>query len=346
MFRPVKIRHYLALMQAKGHDAAAVLAGSGVDVAQLSDPDCLLDIAQAKAIVANMIALSGDQGIGLEAGRRTDLLDLGLVGYVIMSASSAHEAVRYWINYSNSLVGMMMTLRLDEHAPDDWALTITESVPLGFIYNFCAEEILTMIYRFSGELTGTTPVMTQLELSYPAPSHEALYRQSFAGPIRFNAPATRIRFSAPRLDLPIRGVDKEFNELCARQCELMMRRVGGRNPWTEKIRNVLMRLGGRTPSIELVARELNVSPRSLRRHLADEGLGYQKLLDDFRTDMAKEYLRSPSMSSKEIAYLLGFRDTNSFRRAFKSWTGQTVLDYRKSLQKPAAVAQHVLVREA
>ena len=55
MFRPVKIRHYLSLMQAKGHDAAAVLAGSGVDVAHLSDPDCLVDVAQAKTIVANMI---------------------------------------------------------------------------------------------------------------------------------------------------------------------------------------------------------------------------------------------------------------------------------------------------
>lgn len=332
MFRPVKIRHYLAMMQASGHDAAAVLAGSGVEVSQLGNPDCLIDIAQAKAIVANMISLSGDQGIGFDAGRKTELLDLGLVGYVIMSAPSAREAVRYWINYSNSLVGMLLELRLEENAPDDWALTIAESVPLGFIYNFCAEEILSIIYRFSGELTGTAPVMTQLDLSYPAPSHEALYRQHFAGPIRFNAPSTRIRFSHPRLDLPIRGVDKEFNELCARQCELMMRRVGGQSPWTDRIRNVLMRLGGRTPSIELVARELNVSPRSLRRHLAGEGLGYQQLLDDFRADMSKEYLRSASMTPKEIAYLLGFRDTNSFRRAFKSWTGQTVHEYRKSQQ--------------
>lgn len=332
MFRPVKIRQYLALMHAKGHEPAAVLAGSGVTLDRLSDADFLIDVPQAKTIVANMITLSGDQGIGLEAGNSTELIDLGIVGYVIMSATSAREAVGYWINYSNSLVGMMIELHLEESRADDWSLTITESVPLGFIYNFCVEEILVIIYRLGGELTGTTPVMTQLELSYPAPAHHALYEQYFKGPVRFNSPHTRIRFSSPRLDQPTRGNDKEFNELCARQCETMMRRVGGQNPYASKIRHVLMHLRGRTPSIENVARELKISPRTLRRHLSDEGLGYQQLLSEFRIDMAKQYLQSVSITTKEIAYLLGFQDANSFRRAFKLWTGKTVQEYR-SLEK-------------
>jgi AraC-like DNA-binding protein len=330
MFRPVKIRQYLALMKAKGHTAEAVLAGSGVDQGRLADKDFLMEIDQSKVVVSNMITLTGDQGIGLEIGHQTELVDFGLVGHVMMSARSAREAVQYWINYSNALIGMLIELKLEERAADDWSLTISELQPLGFIYNFCVEEQLVIICRLGAELTSVTPTMKQLDLSYPAPSHHALYQQHFKGPIRFNARCTRISFTGPLLDQPLRGDDKEFNEMCARQCELLMRQIGQQSPLVSKIQNILMRSRGRIPMIDTMARELNISARTLRRRLHDEDRSYQQLVNEFRIDMAKEYLRSVSVTTKEIAYLLGFRDTNSFRRAFKLWTGKTVQEYRAS----------------
>ena len=267
MFRPVKIRQYLAFMKAKGHSADAVLKGSGVDAEMLADPGFLMDINQSKAVVANMIALSRDQGIGLEVGSQMALVDLGLVGYLMMSAQSAREATNYWINYSNALIGMLIEMRLEERAPDDWSLLITESIPLGFIYNFCVEEQLVMAYKMGGELASVSPVVKQLDLSYPAPSHHEMYARCFKGPINFNARCTRISFSTPRLDQPLRGNDKEFNELCARQCDLLLRQIGTYSPMVSRIKNILMRSRGRIPSIEEMSGELNTSPRSLRRHL-------------------------------------------------------------------------------
>ncbi|MFR9795108.1 helix-turn-helix domain-containing protein [Streptomyces sp. MS06] len=39
--------------------------------------------------------------------------------------------------------------------------------------------------------------------------------------------------------------------------------------------------------------------------------------------MARHYLRNSTMSVRDIAYLLGYEDPNSFYRAFHSWTGRT-----------------------
>jgi AraC-like DNA-binding protein len=332
MFRPVKIRQYLALMKAKGHAAEAVLAGSGITAAMIEAPGFLIDIDQSKAIVANMITLSDDQGIGLKIGGQTDLVDLGLVGYSMMSSKSLRDTVRYWINYSNALIGMPMQVQLEEKAADDWAFVITESLPLGFIFNFCVEEQLVMICKLGHDLTSAKPVLRQLELSYPAPSHHALYRQYFNCPIKFNTRRTRISFSSPQLDQPLRGNDKDFNELCARQCEILMRQISQDSPLVSKIKNILMRSRGQIPTIEAVAAELNLSPRTLRRHLSDEGFGYQQLINEFRADLAKEYLKSTSESAKGIAYQLGFTEPNSFRRAFKLWTGKTVQEYHDEHQ--------------
>ncbi len=74
----------------------------------------------------------------------------------------------------------------------------------------------------------------------------------------------------------------------------------------------------------------NMSARTLRRHLRNEGTTFQQVLDEFRRDLAREYLHTGAISVKEIAYLLGFSSEGNFRRAFKSWVGETVGQYCRS----------------
>lgn len=327
MFRPVKVRQYLHLMKEKGHDPDAVLAGSGVTQDKLAKRDFLMDIEQARVVVSNMIALTGDQGIGLEMGAKTEMHDLGLMGYLMLSARSTREAVNYWLSYSNALVGMPMRLRLEERSPNDWSLTFEESAPQGFIYNFCVEEQMVMIYKLGGEIADTIPAPV-IELSYPAPAHHERYRNYLPCPIRFNSRFSRITFSEPTLSQPIRGNDPDFNEICERQCEMLVRQIGERSPFVSKIRGILLRSRGEVPTLQALAEDMHVSSRTLRRRLEEEGITYQRLVNEFRSDLAKEYVRSASLRTKEIAYQLGFKNTNSFCRTFKKWTGMTVQQYR------------------
>lgn len=39
------------------------------------------------------------------------------------------------------------------------------------------------------------------------------------------------------------------------------------------------------------------------------------------------------MSSSDIAFLLGYQEINSFLRAFTVWTGKTILEYKKQIDK-------------
>ncbi len=45
---------------------------------------------------------------------------------------------------------------------------------------------------------------------------------------------------------------------------------------------------------------------------------------------AAEYLVETARSVVEIATAVGFTDSTSFARAFKSWTGESPRDYRKN----------------
>ena len=71
-----------------------------------------------------------------------------------------------------------------------------------------------------------------------------------------------------------------------------------------------------------------MSRRTLQRHLRDEGATFQQELSGVRERLARHYVETAAMTTDEIAYLLGYDQTNSFLRAFKGWTGQNVTTFR------------------
>ncbi|MEM7736275.1 MAG: AraC family transcriptional regulator ligand-binding domain-containing protein, partial [Deinococcota bacterium] len=94
--------------------------------------------------------------------------------------------------------------------------------------------------------------------------------------------------------------------------------------YTEKVRACLMEImASGQYKVGDVASRLAVSPRSLQRHLQNEGSSFQHVLDSLREELARHYLATSDYSSGQIAFLLGYEDPNSFFRAFRVWTGQT-----------------------
>ena len=82
---------------------------------------------------------------------------------------------------------------------------------------------------------------------------------------------------------------------------------------------------------------LATSPRTLQRQLQAEGTTFQAVLTGTREHLARHYLTHSAMTTGEIAYLLAYDDTNSFYRAFRTWTGSTP-DALRTVNTNAAAA--------
>src|SRR5262249_42965937 len=81
-------------------------------------------------------------------------------------------------------------------------------------------------------------------------------------------------------------------------------------------------------SVTSIARELGMSRRTLARALAAEGLTFSALLDQYRANLAKAYLTHGDLAIPQMAWLLGYREVNTFSHAFKRWTGTTPRELR------------------
>ena len=100
--------------------------------------------------------------------------------------------------------------------------------------------------------------------------------------------------------------------------------------FTARVQKKLFQLipGGQF-SLENIAEEFGISTRTVQRNLAVENIKFNQVVKNVQKIMTLNYLESKELSIDEIAYLVGYTETSSFYRAFKGWTGKTVLQYRK-----------------
>jgi AraC-like DNA-binding protein len=95
-----------------------------------------------------------------------------------------------------------------------------------------------------------------------------------------------------------------------------------------EIRALLLRDITNPPTLATIAKLLEVSDRSLRRQLQEQGISFRGLLDELRMQIALNYLRATRLANEDIALALGFSDAANFRRAFRRWTNKSPSEIR------------------
>jgi AraC-like DNA-binding protein len=286
----------------------------------------LVEVANQALSLA--VAQTGDPDLGLKAARRLVLGTAGAVDYVLSASPTVREAVEHAARYM-PLVNEALSVRLEL----DGALAIVRlesSVVLpraavdfevgGFFRNHINEWLRDWLEALTVSFT------------HQQPDDLAEYERTF-GPaaLRFSAPFVGFSFDRGFLDLPLKGAD---SNLLAVMVPLADQTLGQRVPArsvTADVRRMIvdnLRLG--TPDIAEVASSLAMSMRTLARRLESEGTTFRELIDDERRRLALEYVGSRDLAFSEIAQLLGFSHAAAFHRAFRRWTGQTPLAYRRA----------------
>ena len=92
------------------------------------------------------------------------------------------------------------------------------------------------------------------------------------------------------------------------------------------------------PELACVANELKLSPRMLYRQLAAQGHQFRDLREATLQQTALAHVQEGRLPISDIALLLGYSEQSAFTRAFRSWTGLSPLQWRKSQQDQVQAA--------
>ena len=314
---------------ANGMTAEQCLAGSGVTEADLDDENSEIWAHQEFDVIRNLMARLGDRpGVGLEVGPHSTLGRAGVIGFLILACPTVREGVEAALPFlALSPTHLRFSVETDE---EHIYLVADDSELPADVRAFIVERDLAgVVAAMRAAHLEFAPLWleTTLDAERAAKLAEVWHlrlKDVFPGR-RSNRIAVARRF----LDQPSPLADANTARMLSRQCRELLDRRLSRVGVAGQVRSRLRHQPGELPSMQTVADELHIDPRTLRRHLAAEGTSFRALLDEVRRSLAIDLL-GQGIPVELIAQRLGYAETGNFTNAFKRWEGMAPSAFRKT----------------
>lgn len=302
---------------------------SGIDLAALKeDRGYAVSNQQLDMLWREASQLSGDPLFGLHFGESLQLSALGIVGEIIRTSDTVGMAVEKAASLSHLLTDLfritvessanVFTIRFlpQTERPDTFSFRQT----LELFMVFVVHEMDGLLLRKIKPVAVRLPYQLENATEYARVFRCVVERSAAEYGLVFDREYQREPLLTANYDIQQALLRKVNEGVAVREGEL-----------GDKIRHYLLTnayLG--IPSLNEIAANFNVSPRTLQRKLKDEGISYQDVADEVRKSLAIHYLEEGGYPVKEISYMLGYNELSAFTRAFKRWTGRTPLSFQKN----------------
>jgi len=252
----------------------------------------------------------------------------GLVGYAAAYSPTLGSALKRFAHYSR-VVSDALVIRIDAERDATWVRLDVQ--PALRAFRPAVDTRLAALLSACREMTGAPVTPLLVQLSYREPADIKEYGRFFAAPLEFGALASSFLLRSEDLARRLAMADKTLAGYLETLADQMLASVGAERTLSERVRRALWaELSERAPNLEVVARALGMSARTLQRQLHREGVTFAKLLEELRREMAPALLRDGQHGVSEVAFLLGYEDPSAFRRAFQRWFGRSPRSFRSS----------------
>ena len=268
-----------------------------------------------------------DHGLPLRYAGGVRPEDFGALGLALKTASTVREALERIVRYVFVLTDSL-GYELREGSPEA-TFAMVGRAPHRRGACVANEGALAAVTSLLRQISADPITPSSVCFRHAAPRDPAPHRAFFGCPIRFDQPEDALRFDRDTLaSRPPLG-DEGLSAFLLAQLEGLRPRVD-RSLEGRVHRAVTDALCDGPPSRAQIARALGMSERTLHRRLADVGLTFRSVTNRARRDVAESLLALPDHTLAEVAFLTGFSDQSAFQRAFKRWSGQTPLAFRRA----------------
>jgi AraC-like DNA-binding protein len=314
-----------------GLDTDEILASAGLDRSTVEDPDGHLSAAQLTELWRRAYQASGDPDLALHAAETLRFGAYRVIDYLAASAATVGLALTQVSAYF-PIINSAVRLPITAHQGGGLTLGIVCPADPAALSRPYVEYAFAAVFLRVRAGTSVPFPLTRVDLAFPPPADMAEHERIFQCPVRFDAERSALHISRAAWDTENSRADPDLFGVLADHARILGHKVPDEPlPVREARRVIVEQLSHGTPSLDAVAKQLAMSPRTLQRRLRDHGLGYADLLDQTRASAAKSYLADQQISVAEVAFMVGFAEQSSFTHAFKRWTGQSPNEYRKQV---------------
>lgn len=325
---------------------ARLLIDSGISAEVITTPGERIGVVQYADLYNRLVRALDDEGFGLFAAPlRTGSFEF--LCRSVITAGTLAEALERAARFLR-MVLPDFAIRIERSTGNNARITIKLCAESPLAKHtvgdparvFAFEWLLRLLHALACWLVGRGLALDSVLFPYPRPPHAGDYaliyteRSIFAEPGACTPsppanPALLASLAANLLDLPIRRDETalaSFLDGAPGKIALLYRRD---RETVLRVRDLLRAALPELPSLANVARQLNLSDRTLHRRLEEEGTNFRAIRDALRRDIALSRLRKSRQPLAQLAAELGYAEPSAFYRAVIAWTGMAPSAYRK-----------------
>jgi AraC-like DNA-binding protein len=282
--------------------------------------------AQMIDAIVRACDLTGEPGLGFAAGLQ---LRMYIHDFVFSTGALFAQTIRDTL----TLFLQMARLHGHTHVPvlweqgDEAALIFDEQGDTEAAREVVLICLLTGFAQAAADVAGVDPI-ERIDLAIAEPPYLRQFAHlAVTGKMHFGQPQSRLHGQSHVLNLRLSDILPRDVVRIKAQCQRELSGLGAAN-LRHRIQSLLQSSGATLPTLGQAAAHLSMSPRTLKRRLAEHGTSYSLLCRQQLMSRAEQLLLCGDDSIEQIAEQLGFSDAPSLIRAFRRWTGLTPARYR------------------
>jgi AraC-like DNA-binding protein len=305
------------------HEMCAKL---NINVADLDDSEKHADFETSCRAWEYAVKTTGDPLLGLHIGQSSNPSIMGLVGYLMQNSKTLLDAFKQVSEYGKIATNMFEYQVIEKNNE--------------IILRYAPVAIWRQLYPNGARqatdqaMAGTLNVFYLLGGKKIYPQRvEVLKRKNIQNYEQvFNAPIVtgtvdQLVFKRDQLLVPVLRHDRSLFKVF----ESIIRQKRKPVTFRERLRQLILDdFKGTTPPIEVAASKLNMTVRSLQRHLSAEDTSFREVSGQITKEIADKLLRSTNYKVADIAGILGYSAPRSFRRAYRVLTNRAPSQSRRN----------------
>jgi AraC-like DNA-binding protein len=323
----INVTDLLEALGVLGADTAALLASAGLTPKALRDPDTRVPTSRVLALLEQAERQLHDPVVGLHAGERVHTR--GPLFYLLLSSPRFKEGLDCLKRFARvTLDTAEVTIGVDD---DVVSMTVDPGDPA---FEESHHAVDFMMGAILGSIRRAVPGFQRLgvDLVHKRVGEQEEAERAFGCPVRFGCRRNVLRFPVSMLTRVTATANPAIAEQVRNYTAALHARVtsGKLQDRVAAAIRALLDDSGRIDRF-IVARRLNMSERTLRRRLREEGTTLRIVRDQVRAETSMALLSNLSLKVEAVAKCIGFTEAASFSRAFSRWSGCSPARYRAQL---------------
>ncbi len=306
----------------RGVSQSDLLAGTGLRPGELDDPTFEVEAGQELTIARNLSrALGNPPGLGADAGMRYTIGHFGIWAYAMLSSPTLRDLVRIGVRYTGLSFAFIRPV-FEEDGNEGRVILDDNEIP-DDVRTFFVERELTKLANLMPIILGTHHAAVRYETSLVGREAAAIRQRLPHINLLTGRDQHVLAFDRAMLDASLPHADPITAQTLEQQCADLLQARRNRRGVASHVRSLILARLGESPSMEQIAGEMHVDPRTLRRQLQADGTSFRELIDEVRATIAGELLGTTGLTVHDVAGRLGYHDAAGFTRAYRRWTGTT-----------------------